>query len=209
VYTGVYGTSVEDVGVRGASYDTYGVYADGGIGATGAKYFVEPHPTDPSKEIRYICLEGRESGTYFRGTGHVVNGFATIEVPDDFRMVSSTDGLTVQLTPIGGMAVLAAVTRSLDKIVIQGSSDVEFDYMVNGVRKAFEGFAPVSQNRDFVPRSANDRALTAGLPAEGLRRLKATGILNADGTINLETAHRLGWDRSETWTRAASKEEKR
>ncbi len=35
---------------------------------SGSKNFVEPHPTDPSKEIRYASLEGREVGTYFRGT---------------------------------------------------------------------------------------------------------------------------------------------
>jgi hypothetical protein len=186
----------------------YGLYAEGSIGATGAKTFVEPHPTDPTKEIRYVCLEGRESGTYFRGTSRVVGGFATIEVPEDFRMVSAEKGLTVQLTPLGAPASLWVVSESLNGITIQGSSDVEFHYTVNGVRKAFEDFRPVAENRDFVPRSPRDERFTTGLPAESIRRLKATGILNADGTINLETAHRLGWDQQDRWIRAETKTER-
>ena len=180
---------------------TYGVYCEGNFGATGVKSFVEPHPADPTKEIRYVCLEGRESGTYFRGTGRIVGGFATIEVPEDFRTVTAEKGLTVVVTPVGGLAVLAAVHQGLDRIVIQGSSDVAFNYIVNGVRKAFENHAPVSENTDFVPRSATDTRFTRGLPPESIRRLKANGTLNPDGTINLETARRLGWDQRDAWKR--------
>ena len=177
----------------------YGVFSHGAIVTDGAKDFVEPHPTDPSKQILYVCLEGPESGTYFRGTGRIVNGFATIEIPDHFRMVTSEKGLTVVVTPVGGLAVLAAIHQGLDRIVIQGSSDVEFNYVVNGVRKAFEGHQPIVANTFFVPRSRDDAGFARGLPAESLRRLKANGILNADGTINLETAHRLGWDHRPGW----------
>ena len=114
-------------------------------------------------------------------------------------MVTSPDGFTAVATPVGGLAVLAVVHQDLDRVVIQGSSDVTFNYVVNGVRKAFRNFQPVSENIDFRPRSASDSRFT-GLPAESVRRLKATGILNADGSINLETAHRLGWDKQKSWT---------
>jgi len=184
--------------------ENYGVYAFGGFAGTGGKYFIEPHPSDPTKEIRYVCLEGPESGTYFRGTGRIVNGFATIEVPEHFRMVTAEKGLTVVATPVGGLAVLAAVRQDLDKIVIQGSSDVEFNYLVNGVRKALEDHRPISENRDFIPKSASDADSWKALPAESIRRLKANGTLNPDGTINLETAHRLGWDKQKSWKRAVA-----
>jgi len=196
-------------GVYGTSVSGYAIYGAGNFGSTGGKWFVEPHPTDPTREIRYVCLEGPESGTYFRGSGRIVGGFGKIDVPEDFRAVTSKDGLTVIAMPVGSPAVLVCVKKSLDGIVIQGSSDVEFDYVVNGVRRAFEGFQPISENRDFVPRSPGDRLLTTGLPAESLRRLKANGILNADGSINLETAHRLGWDQRESWKRAEEQEEGR
>jgi hypothetical protein len=208
-HVGVHGVSTTSRGVFGEGFygvygsgTNYGVYAQGGFGGTGAKYFVEPHPTDPGKEIRFVCLEGPESGTYFRGSSRTVNGIATIEVPESFRMVTDDKNLTVVLAPMGELAVLACVKKSLDTIVIQSSKDVEFDYVVNGVRKAFKDHEAISENKDFVPRSATDPHFTMGLPAESIRRLETSGILNSDGSINLETAHRLGWDQKESWKRA-------
>jgi len=176
----------------------------GPFSASGLKNFVSPHPTDPSKQIVYTCLEGAESGTYFRGTGHIINGVARIDVPEDFRLVTSPQGLTVQLTPIRGLAVLAVVREDLDRIEIQGSSDVEFHYLVNGIRAGFERHDTIQSNTAFVPRSAGDGRL--GREPDGLQSLlRASGILNPDGSINLETAHRLGWDRQESWKRAEEK----
>jgi hypothetical protein len=200
---GVFGEAEHGAGVVGSSHGgTYGVFAYGGFGGTGPKYFVEPHPSDPTKEIRYVCLEGRESGTYFRGTGKIVNGFASVEVPEDFRMVTSDKGLSVQLTPVGDFASMVVKSYGLDRIVVQANRDVEFFYMINGIRKAFENHQPISENRDFIPGSADDTRLVASLPVESVRRLKANGTLKEDGSINLETAHRLGWDQTESWKRA-------
>ena len=98
----------------------------------GDKDFVEPHPTDPNKMIAYVALQGPEAGTYFRGSGRLVNGFANI-IPEDFRMVTDEKGITVQVTPMGEPAMIWCVRKSLDKIELRGSSDVEFDFMVNGV----------------------------------------------------------------------------
>ena len=176
----------------------YGVFSHGAFLGDGAKFFVEPHPTDPTKEIRYVCLEGPEAGTYFRGTGRIVGGSAVIPVPEDFRIVTSDTGLTVQVTPNGDLAVLACVSKDLNRIVVKGSADVEFDYLVHGVRKAFEGQQPIVENQMFVPRSKDD-SFAKGLPAESVRRLKASGILNDDGTVNQETARRLGWDQRPGW----------
>jgi hypothetical protein len=201
------GPGILGIGVGNGTFPAaMAVYAQGTIGATGAKNFVEPHPTDPSKEIRYASLEGREVGTYFRGTAHLVNGRATIEIPEDFRMVTAADGLTVQLTPIGAQANLYCVTRSLDGIEVAGSFDVEFDYQVNGVRKAFVDYQPVVANKEFIPETASDPLFTRGLPQESIRRLKANGILNADGSVNAATAHRLGWDKRPNWSKPSSYE---
>lgn len=157
------------------------VIAQGDFGSNEAKNFVEPHPTDPTEDIRYASLEGNVVGTYFRGTANLVHGRATMVVPADFRMVSAADGVTVQLTAIGHPANIYCTTRSLDGIEIGRSFDVEFDYQVNGVRKVFVDFPPIVPNRDFVPGSANDPLFTHGVSAESLRRVKANGTLNADG----------------------------
>jgi len=204
VDAGVYGINNSPVngnrfGVVGAS-GNFGVFSYGNSGATGSKTFVEPHPTDASKEIRYASLEGREVGTYFRGQAHLVNGRATIEVPADFQMVTSPEGLSVVATPIGALALVACMSISLDRIEMQGSADVDFYYQVNGVRRAFADFQPMHDNSIFVPRSAADaKDFAMTLPPESVRRLIANGILNADHSVNTETAHRLGWDRHPGW----------
>ena len=202
------GTGVKGAGGAGGQLGGWGVwgvsnglavYAEGDLIVTGDKNFVEPHPSDPTKEIRYVALEGREADTFFRGTAHLEGGTATIPVPEDFRMVTDADGLTVQLTPVGALVTLACQSRSLDEIVVLGSADVDFDYVVHGVRKASKNFQPIRPNTVFVPRRATDPEFTVGFPEESVRRLKATRILNDDGTVNLETAKRLGWDQRPGW----------
>jgi hypothetical protein len=171
----------------------YGVYSSGNIAATGTKSFIEPHPTDASKEIRFVSLEGPESGTYFRGTATTVKGFATIAVPESFRLVTAQGGLTAVVTPTGKLVQIAVISKSLDKIVVQSSQDVTFDYVVNGVRKAFPSWEAISSNQDFIPDGPGDQKFFT-YPAETQRRLVATGIYNTDGTVSLDKAREMGWD---------------
>jgi hypothetical protein len=156
----------------------------------GDKDFVEPHPTDPNKMIQYVALEGPEAGTYFRGSGRITGGVATIQVPEDFRLVSDEKGLTVQVTPLGEPATIWCVKKSLDKIELKGSADVEFDYLVNGVRRLSKDHQPIVENTIFIPRSADDKPFKHLKPA-AQRRLKDVGILNEDGTANMETVKKL------------------
>jgi len=198
---GVYGYSPTGVaGVYGQSITGWAVLANGNLSVTGTKNFVEPHPTDASKEIRYVALEGPEAGTYFRGSARLVGGRATIAIPDHFKMVTADEGLTVQLTPVGQPSALYCVTKSLQGIEVAGNSDVAFDYQVNGVRRAFADFQPIHANTVFVPESAAQmEAFVAALPPESVRRLVANGTLNADHSVNAQTAHRLGWDQRAGW----------
>lgn len=181
------------VGVAGTG-DTAGlaVFADGDFGGTGAKFFIQPHPTDPSKELRFVCLEGNESGTYFRGSSRTLDGRAVIEVPEDFRLASSTAGLTVQTTPIGARADLWVERKGLNEIVVLSDVDVDFDYFVNGVRRGFEQHQVVQRNRSFVPRFRGE-PFGMQYPTEIRQILVESGILNADFTPNEQTAQRLGW----------------
>ncbi|HMF10301.1 MAG TPA: hypothetical protein VKJ00_14275, partial [Thermoanaerobaculia bacterium] len=110
---GVWGSSTADgVGVYGTAVTSAGgvaIFAGGNFGASGVKTFIDPHPTDANKEIRYVALEGPESGTYFRGRGTFQNGLAVIDVPESFRLVTDPEGLSVQVTPIGAMATVAVL----------------------------------------------------------------------------------------------------
>jgi hypothetical protein len=179
----------------------WGVHAVGAIGATGFKAFLEPHPTDPTKVIQYVALEGPEAGTYFRGKAKFERGLATIPVPEDFRMVTDPEGLTVQITPIGEMASFAVARMGLQEIVVKGSRDVEFSYLVQGVRASFKDVRPVIRDGTFVPQSAEER-LPEALAARQKRLLISNGTYNPDGTINMATARRLGWD--QMWARRSA-----
>jgi hypothetical protein len=174
----------------------YGAYAIGDIGATGTKSFVLPHPSDPSLVIRFISLEGPEAGTYFRGRGRLEGRSAVIEVPESFRLVTEPDGLSIQLTSVGRPGTLWVSDLNLDQIVVQGARDVEFFYTVNGIRRDYAGFEAIAHSSEFVPESAGSR-LSESLPATARQNLVTNGAYHPDGSVNLQTAHRLRWN--EIW----------
>lgn len=172
----------------------WGVFAGGNFGATGTKSFLDPHPTDAGLAIVYVSLEGPEAGTYFRGRGRFQNGVARIPVPEHFRLVTDPEGLTVQVTPIGGMATVGVVRMDLDEIVVEASRNLEFSYLVQGVRATFKDVSPIRRSSEFMPRSADARIPEWLSPAQR-RLLVQNGTYRADGAVNEETARRLGWDR--------------
>jgi hypothetical protein len=182
----------------------WAVHAVGKIGATGVKAFLEPHPSDPTRIIQYVALEGPEAGTYFRGRARFQRGLATIPVPEDFRMVTDPQGLTVQITPIGEMASFAVVRMGLDQIVVKSSRDVEFSYFVQGVRASFKDVQPVIRDGTFVPQSAEAK-MPSALAERQKRLLIQNGAYKEDGSVNMETARRLGWDRM--WERRSASPE--
>jgi hypothetical protein len=110
-------------------------------------------------------------------------------------MVTDREGLTIQVTPIGEMASFAVVSIGLDRIVVKASRNVEFFYLVHGVRATFKDHTPIKDGVEFVPRKAD--ATIPRYLSEGQKQLLIrNGTYRADGTVNLETAKRLGWDRA-------------
>ena len=172
---------------------TNGVFASGNFAATGTKAFVEPHPLSAGKAIVYVALEGPEAGTYFRGRGSLHGGTGVISVPESFRMVSDDDGLTVQITPIGQAASVAVVSADLNSVVVSSAAaDLDFYYVVNGVRKSFKNWDPMGQPDYFIPEGPDSR-IPLWLSAEQRARLVANGTYNSDGSVNMATADRAGW----------------
>lgn len=136
-------TDLGDLRARDAEFDYVMVNRD--LEVKGVKFFVQPHPTDPTKEITYASLEGPEVGTYLRGEAQLANGEAVIDLPEHFALVTSEEGLTVQLTPVGGWLQLYVVELSPARLVVreaQGKNG-RFYYLVQGVRKGYEGFQAV------------------------------------------------------------------
>lgn len=181
------------VGILGYSSIT-SVRGENNISKGGTVSFTEPHATDAAKKIVYVALEGNEAGTYFRGRGKFQNGMAAIDLPEDFRMVTQPEGLSIQVTPIGEMATVAVAQIGLDRIVVKGSRNVEFFYTVNGIRRGYGDFQPIVANdKDYLPASADARL--PDVRPEIRNRLIANGTYKPDGTVNMETVQRLGWDR--------------
>ena len=191
-------TTGTNYGVQGRTHSIsgFGLISFGSSGSTGQKNFIQPHPSDPSKEIHFTSLEGNESGTYFRGTDFIVNGVAAIPVPEEFRLVTSNEGLTVQLTPIGAPGGLWIEARGLDYVIVRYDKDIEFDYVVNGVRRGFEERQPIHENHSFVPEL---RGIEFGTqyPEAYRQILVENGILNPDYTPNEVTAATMGWTLAE------------
>ena len=152
--------------------------------------------------------EGPEAGTYFRGRGRFQQGLATIEPPEDFRMITDPASLSIRVTPIGEVTGVAVARIGLDQIVVKGSRDVEFFYMVNGVRRAYNRRDPIQENENFFVPESSTAKLPKYLSEEERGRLIANGTYNPDGAVNMETAERWGWakvwrDREERTKEAA------
>ncbi len=194
---GMRGDRVDGTGATltyGVLGGTSGVVYSGGLSGSGTKNFVEPHPVDPTKMIRYVALEGPEAGTYFRGTSQLVDGLAVIEVPETFRWVTAEEGLTVQVTAVGSPASLYVESQSLAQIVVRSVQPVEatFHYLVQGVRRAYKDVPIVTENVILAPESPQDQLPLYLSPLERQRMID-NGTYNADGTVNMQTAERVGW----------------
>jgi hypothetical protein len=184
--------ALQTYGILGAS-GTDGLYTGNDLTALGTKSFVEPDTT-AGRVVKYVALEGPEAGTYFRGRGRFVGRTAVIEVPDDFRVVTDQEGITVQITPIGRATAVGVVYIGLDRIEVESMRDVEFSYLVQGVRRSYRDWKPIQNDNVnyYVPNSAAER-MPEFLAPEVRQRLVANGTYNPDGTVNMTTAERMGW----------------
>jgi hypothetical protein len=110
-------------------------------------------------------------------------------------MVTDPEGLSVQITPIGGMASVGVMKVDLNEIVVQASRNLEFFYLVQGVRRTHKHLTPIGEGSEYRPARA-DSTMPSWL-TEGQRQLLVqNGTYKPDGTVNMETAERLGWDKA-------------
>jgi hypothetical protein len=63
------------------------------------KTFVIPHPTNKEKFLVHGCLEGPETGVYYRGNDYIVNNEYTEIILPEYASKIATD-YTVQVTPL-------------------------------------------------------------------------------------------------------------
>jgi hypothetical protein len=77
---------------------------------------------------------------------------------------------------------------------VKGSQNVEFFYTVNGVRRSQKHLRPVGPGREYMPASADAR-MPEYLTEVQKQMLISNGTYRKDGTVNLEKARALGWDK--------------
>jgi hypothetical protein len=125
------------------------LHVAGDLIVTGTKAFVHPQPDDPTKEIVYVALEGGEAGTYLRGSGRLTHGRAVVRLPEHFGLVSGDEGLTVQLTGRGEWLQLYVERLSASELVVREAAEKSgsFDYLIQGVRRGYEGHAVIRDRR--------------------------------------------------------------
>ena len=67
--------------------------------SAGNKTFIIDHPINKDKYLVHGCLEGPESGVYYRGKGEIINNKSTIiQLPEYVKKLARD--FTIQLTPI-------------------------------------------------------------------------------------------------------------
>lgn len=173
----------------------------------GSGSFVQPHPTDPNKEVVYAFFEGPEHAVFLRGKARLVDGKTTIETPEYFRVVAGDDeDITVQFTPrYTDTYGLAAVEVTKNKIEVRelkaGTSTYEFDYFITAKRAGFERHEPIQPNTHFTANMMTKGdfedayAKTDDVTMSAMRTLLiSNGILTREGKLNTETARKLGWN---------------
>ena len=97
------GSSVQFGDGNGANHSYVTAGGDAYFGGTlsaGNKTFNIPHPQDAARRLVHGCLEGPESGVYYRGEAELVGGRAIVELPAYFEALTRADGRTVQLTQV-------------------------------------------------------------------------------------------------------------
>jgi len=125
-------------------YGTYKIYG------SGAMSFVQNHPHDKDRVVVYTAPEGDETATYTRGTARLRNGEARVDLGETFAWVTNPEiGLTAYATPRGRPVPLAVESLTTGTLVVRGPAgeDVDFDYMVYGLRIGFEEATVVQEKR--------------------------------------------------------------
>jgi hypothetical protein len=113
-----------------------------------AKTFVIDHPVNKNKYLVHACLEGPESGVYYRGKGEIENGEnVTILLPDYVEALATE--FTVQITPIfKGKKMEPLYTSEVENnsFTVYGEN-CKFFWLVQGKRDDID-VEPLKENVD-------------------------------------------------------------
>jgi hypothetical protein len=104
------------------------------------KNFLIDHPTRPGYRLVHSCIEGPEVGVYYRGSGRLSDGEATVRLPDYFEALTLKQDRTVMLTAKGREPYLLSYEEICNgEFKVYGTKpDGEFCWEVKAVRADVE-----------------------------------------------------------------------
>lgn len=143
-----------------------------GLVVADVKSFRVAHPGKPDTDIVYAAIEGPEAAAYVRGTAHLRNGEAVIDLPEHFASIASSQGLTVQVTPNSATSLgLAVEEKSSERILIRelsnGKGDYDFDWEAKCVRKGYEDYQVIRPHKDLELGHLDRMTAARGAPESG------------------------------------------
>jgi hypothetical protein len=106
-----------------------------GVTLTSRKPFDIPHPNKEGWRLRHVCLEGPESGVYYRGR---LTNSNVIELPAYWKGLIDPESITVTLTQIGSSQdlIVDKIEWGSRIIVKSGTaSNIDCYFLVHGERK--------------------------------------------------------------------------
>lgn len=119
-------TTAGNVGIGTGATVNYKLQVNGSFAAT-TKSFVIDHPTKPDMKLRYGSLESPYHGVRLTGEGVLVNGNATIELPDYIHGLCKQEGSQVQITNIKHGKVIWVEDIEVDNNKFTVAADVNDD----------------------------------------------------------------------------------
>ena len=107
----------------------------GEIVANTAKSFIIEHPIDKEKYLVHACLEGPESGVYYRGEAEIKEDNSNVEISLPNYVDELATNFTVHITPIynGKHNLISASRVKNNKFTVYGDTG-EFSWIVYGKR---------------------------------------------------------------------------
>jgi hypothetical protein len=106
-----------------------------GITLTSRKPFDIPHPTKSGYRLRHVCLEGPESGVYYRGR---LKNESVINLPDYWEGLVDPETITATLTQIGSSQdLIVDKIEGIKSVIIKSgnASVIDCYFMINGERE--------------------------------------------------------------------------
>jgi hypothetical protein len=123
----------EDINVGGTV--TAEEVSASGITLTSRKPFDIPHPTKSGYRLRHVCLEGPESGVYYRGR---LKNESVINLPDYWEGLVDPETITATLTQIGSSQdLIVDKIEGIKRVIIKSgnASVIDCYFMINGERE--------------------------------------------------------------------------